>query len=339
MVRGVVSVSARKMELLKGELRVIKGALDQMQECFELLLDEFAQLQHEDFSAAHLAACIEAAPSLDEEDAEAVCEVITASHGHAGVPCVPEAVRATAWATAPAAPAEEEVSAIACAAPAVPVEEGVSTIVCAARAAPAGEEASAIACATPAEEEMSANPSAAPAAPAGHEVRAAASVATPTARAESEDAIEPECVHEVTEIAAAAVPEAEDTEWTIADADENVAVIPEIAATSPCAEDVPAQDIALRAPWAIAAETGSSVVSVAKTVAVTVPAAIASAPTSFEERRRSRELKRVRPDRLSRYAGVAAIVAMIVAMALVSSGVSGGFADLLPLGPTDTQPS
>jgi hypothetical protein len=164
-------------------------------------------------------------------------------------------------------------------------------------------------------------------------------VATPAAAAESEDAFEPECAREATEIAAAAAPDAEDTERPIADADENAAVIPEIAATSPCAEYVPAQDIARRAPRAVAAETGSSEVSIAKTIAVTLPAAIASAPTSFEVRRRSRELKRVRPDRLSRYAGVAAIVAMIVAMALVSSGVSGGFADFLPLSPTDTQPS
>jgi hypothetical protein len=216
-------------------------------------------------------------------------------------------------------------SASACAAPEVPAEEEMSAIACAAPEVPAEEEMSASACATPA-------------APAEHEVSAAASVAAPTVPIESEDAFAPECVREATEIAAAAAPEAEDTERPIADADENAAVIPEIAATSPCAAYVPAQDIAPRAPRAVAA-TGSSEVSIAKTIAVTPPAAIASAPTSFEERRRSRELKRVPPDRLSRYAGVAAIVAMIVAMALVSSGVSGGFADFLPLGPTDSQPS
>lgn len=107
MVCGVPSNSVRKMELLNGELRLIKGALERLQGRFELLLSEFADFQPKDISTADLVACIERAASD-----HLLTEVVSASPSaeDAEVDEI-EAASASGWNSEITTVAEESVSA------------------------------------------------------------------------------------------------------------------------------------------------------------------------------------------------------------------------------------
>jgi hypothetical protein len=245
------------MEVLNGELRLIKAALEQLQGRFELLLGEVADFQPKDICAADLVACIERAASdqLHEEVASASPAAEDAEVDEI------EAASASGWNSAIASVAEDSVSVAHAA-----VQE-----------APESQE-------------------------------------------------QPDL--EMSETAAAEAPEDAADETPIA-----VSVVCTTAAPveAACASEAPSP-----------AERTAPAEAIAASVEITpaLPAAHpALTPLDAPCQARDPSNERPRQDRLSRYAAVAALVAMIVVMALVSSGVTRSFAGRLPGHAAGTQPS